>query len=60
MTTYLRYPKPCGTCYWKQWPYARNDEVCGFHNKPQADGTCRYFEPEGTDGADDGLGQGSA
>jgi len=59
MTTYPGYPKPCGTCYWKKWPYARPGEVCGFHNKPQGDGTCRYFESEWADGAADGPGQGT-
>lgn len=40
------YPRPCDACYWKKWPYARKDEVCGFHNKPNADGTCKHFEHE--------------
>ena len=43
------YPKPCDTCYWKKWPYARKDEVCCFHNKPNEDGTCKHFEHEFTE-----------
>lgn len=42
----IGYLKPCDTCYWKKWPYARRDEVCGFHNKPNEDGTCKHFEHE--------------